>query len=228
MNLSVPIEWRVPIGDGDETSALFEAAPGADAVFICAHGAGGRMDDRGMVSLVPVFHRCGLSVVRFNFLYRERGSRRPDPMPQLQACLASVVAFVRQELHPSCLILGGRSMGGRAASMLAATGFACDGLLLLAYPLHPAGRPERLRDAHLPSLRLPVLCCNGTRDSLCRRDLMEQTLQTVTADWTMHWLEAADHGFHVLKSSGRTDADVLREIGEATRAWLPRLGRSTR
>jgi len=180
-----------------------------------------------MVSLVPVFHRCGVSIVRFNFLYRERGSRRPDPMPQLQACFASVVSFARQELHPSCLILGGRSMGGRAASMLAATGFACDGLLLLGYPLHPAGQPERLRDAHLPNLRLPVLCFNGTRDSLCRRDLMEQTLQTVTADWTMHWLEAADHSFHVLKSSGRTDADVLHEIGEATQAWLPRLGRST-
>jgi predicted alpha/beta-hydrolase family hydrolase len=223
--------WRVPLGNGDETSAAFDPAPGADSttpVFICAHGAGGHMDDRGMVSLVPVFHRCDLSIVRFNFLYRERGSRRPDPMPRLQACLASVVSFVRQELHPSCLILGGRSMGGRAASMLAATGFACDGLLLLAYPLHPAGQPERLRDAHLPNLRLPVLCCNGTRDSLCRRDLMEQTLQTVTADWTMHWLEAADHGLHVLKSSGRTDADVLREIGEATQAWLPRLGRSTR
>ena len=227
MNPGNPIEWRVPVGDGGETSAVFDAAPGVDstaAVYVCAHGAGGHKSDRSMLSLVPVIHGCGLSMVRFNFPYRERGSRRPDPMPQLQACVSAVVALVQRELRPSRLILGGRSMGGRAASMLAADGFPCDGLLLLAYPLHPAGRPEKLRDAHLPALRVPVLCLNGTRDSLCQRDLMETTLKAVKTDWTMHWLEGADHGFHVLKSSGRTDADILGEVGRATREWLARIG----
>ena len=103
-------------------------------------------------------------------------------------------------------------MGGRAASMLAADGFVCDGLLLLAYPLHPAGKPDQLRDAHLPTIAVPVLCLNGTRDALCRRDLMEVVLERVGANWTMRWLEGADHSFHVLKSSGRTDAEVLGEI----------------
>ena len=111
-------------------------------------------------------------------------------------------------------------MGGRVASLLAADGFACDGLLLAAYPLHPAGQPEKLRDAHLPALRCPVLCFSGTRDPLCTRDLMSKSLEKVTAPWTQHWLEGADHSFRVLKSSGRTEADVDAEIGAAAREWL--------
>ena len=104
--------------------------------------------------------------------------------------------------------------------MLAADGLACDALLLLAYPLHPAGKPEQLRDAHLPRIHVPVLCFNGTRDPLCRRDLMEPTLATVKTPWEMHWLEGADHAFRVLKTSGRTDAEVLEEIGDASGRWL--------
>jgi predicted alpha/beta-hydrolase family hydrolase len=138
----------------------------------------------------------------------------------LKKTIEAVVAQVRDMLHPSVLIIGGRSMGGRAASMLAAEGFRCDGLLLLAYPLHPAGKPEQLRDAHLPAIQGPVLCLNGTRDALCRRDLMEAVLARVGPNWTMHWLDGADHSFHVLKSSGRTDADVLAEIGDAAAMWL--------
>jgi predicted alpha/beta-hydrolase family hydrolase len=109
--------------------------------------------------------------------------------------------------------------------MLAADGFQCDGLLLLAYPLHPAGQPEKLRDAHLPAIRVPVICFSGTRDPLCRRDLMEAALKTVNTEWEMHWLEGADHSFHVLKSSGTTDAEVLAEIGQSSQSWVARLGR---
>ena len=113
-------------------------------------------------------------------------------------------------------------MGGRAASMLAAEGYRCDGLLLFAYPLHPAGQPTKLRDAHLPRIRVPVLCFNGTRDTLCTRELMEDALKQVTAPWEVHWLEGADHSFHVLKSSGRTDGEVIAEVGQATEGWLSR------
>jgi predicted alpha/beta-hydrolase family hydrolase len=213
--------WRVAV-DAEETTALFEpaASGGGRALFVCAHGAGGRMDDRGMAKLAEVFRARGFDIVRFNFLYREKRSSRPDPMPILKKCMAAVVARARMELNPRALVIGGRSMGGRAASMLAADGFGCDGLLLLAYPLHPAGKPEHLRDAHLPKIEVPVLCFNGTRDALCRRDLMEQALANVRAPWRMHWLEGADHSFRVLKSSGRIDAQVLEEIGEASGRWL--------
>ncbi len=193
-----------------------------DTVFVCAHGAGGHMDDRGMLAVSEALASRGLRVVRFNFPYREKGSGPPDPMSRLMECFARVVSRVREELRPARLIIGGRSMGGRAASMLAAEGFQCDGLLLLAYPLHPAGKPEKLRAAHLERISMPVLCFNGTRDALCRRDLMEQALARVKAPWEMHWLEGADHSFHVLKSSRRTDPEVLDEVGEVSARWLAR------
>ncbi len=189
----------------------------ASTVFVCAHGAGGHKDDRGMLALARVLEARGFEVVRFNFPYRDKKASRPDPMPVLEAAIAETAERVRRP--GTRLVLGGRSMGGRAASMLAADGYACDGLLLLAYPLHPAGQPEKLRDAHLAKIRVPVLCCNGTRDALCRRDLMEQAIAGLPG-WTMRWLEGADHSFRVLKSSGRTDADVLDEIAEASRRWL--------
>ena len=184
--------------------------------FVFAHGAGGHRDDRGMVLLTQVLESLDIAVVRFNFDYREKGSKRPDAMPVLKASMREVIERVRGER----LLIGGRSMGGRVATMLAADGIACDGLLLFAYPLHPAGQPEKLRDAHLARIRAPVLCFNGTRDALCRRDLMEKALAGVHAPWAMHWLEGADHSFHVLKSSGRTENEVLDEIGSAISRWL--------
>src|SRR5207249_8187761 len=101
----------------------------------------------------------------------------------------------RREIGPQSFILGGRSMGGRAASMLAAEEFPCDGLLLLAYPLHPAGKPEELRDAHLARIEVPVLCLNGTRDALCRRDLMQVVVYSLTGRCTILLLEGVDHCF---------------------------------
>jgi hypothetical protein len=195
-----------------------------EAIFVCAHGAGGHKDDGGMRRLAKALEPHGFEVVRFNFPYVEQGSRRPDPMPVLKSAIEQEVGRVRGGLGGRRLVIGGRSMGGRAASMLAAEGFACDGLLLAAYPLHPAGKPEKLRDAHLPQIRCPVLCLNGTRDALCERALMEEALKKVAAPWTMHWLEGADHSFHVLKSSGRTDAQVDAEVGEAAGRWLAGLG----
>jgi predicted alpha/beta-hydrolase family hydrolase len=214
-------EWRVAVGK-EETSAVFESAErGEDGtVFVCAHGAGGNMDDRSVAQTASTLRARGIGVVRFNFLYKEKKSGRPDAMPRLKDCFSSVVSRARDELAPKLMIIGGRSMGGRAASMLAADGFACDGLLMLAYPLHPPGQPEKLRDAHLPAIKVPVLCLNGTRDPFCTPELMEKVLKTVTTDWEMHWIEGADHSFHVPKSSGRTDAQVMEEIGDIAAAWI--------
>jgi uncharacterized protein len=113
----------------------------------------------------------------------------------------------RREIPGKKLVIGGRSMGGRVASMLAAEGFACDGLLLLAYPLHPAGKPERLRNQHLPQIKVPVLCINGTRDALCTRELMDQSLKNLR--WRMHWLEGKDHSF-----------PITAEVGDLAARWL--------
>lgn len=159
-----------------------------------------------MLELSSVLTRHGFDVVRFNFDYRDKGSRLPDRMPKLQACFSSVVNRVRSEfsLQDKKLVIGGRSMGGRVASMLAAEGFPCDGLLLLAYPLHPAGKPEKLRDAHLPNIKVPVLCVNGTRDTLCSQQQMLKSIQGLP--WDMHWLDGAGHSFPSPTSSARSPA----------------------
>jgi len=214
-------EWRISVGD-EHTRGVYEPATSSheDALFVFAHGAGGNMSDRAMLAAANTLRGRGFGVVRFNFLYKEKGSGRPDSMPKLMDTVAAVVQRARAELAPKTLIIGGRSMGGRAASMLAADAFDADGLLLLAYPLHPEGQPEKLRDAHLPRITMPVLCINGTRDGLCTPEIMKRVLTTVTAPWEMHWLDGADHSFHVLKSSGRNDAAVLAEVGDVSERWL--------
>jgi uncharacterized protein len=218
------MQWRVDIGN-ETTSAAYDPPDGTDRgiVFVCAHGAGGNMNDRGLVQTAAAIRRRGIGIVRFNFLYKEKKSGRPDPMPRLKDCITAVVARTRAEIRPKALIIGGRSMGGRAASMLAAEGFDCDGLLLLAYPLHPPGKPDQLRDAHLPAIKVPVICFNGTRDPFCTPSLMEEVLTRVKTSWEMLWVEGADHSFHVLKSSGKTDEQVLDGIGDAVDNWVGRM-----
>jgi len=205
------VNWRIAV-DGEETTAILDQADKGNVVFVAAHGAGSHMDHRSMLQLSHVLRSQDIDVVRFNFLYREKGARAPDRMPKLQACFSAVTERVRRELQGKKLLLGGRSMGGRVASMLAADGLACDGLLLLAYPLHPAGQPERLRDAHLPHVKVPVLCINGTRDTLSDRVLMARAIQALGTRWQMHWLDGADHSF-----------SNTEEIGTLARRWLERL-----
>lgn len=166
-----------------------------------------------MLATAAALETRGIEVVRFNFPYRERRSKLPDRMPELKAAFAAVVEPLRGDRK---LILGGRSMGGRVATMLAADGFACDGLLLFAYPLHPAGQPEKLRDAHLPAIRVPVLCFNGTKDALCTRELMDQALKSVTTDWQQQWLEGADHS---LKGEA-----LMQQMADIAAHWVNALG----
>lgn len=218
-----PHNWRVAVGD-DSTSAVYEPADEAQrGVFICAHGAGGSMNDRATAATAQAMREIGLGVVRFNFLYKEKGRSGPDPMPKLMATYTAVVDHARLELTPARLIIGGRSMGGRTASMLAAEAFQADGLLLLAYPLHPPGQQDKLRVEHLPSITMPVLCFNGTRDTFCEPSLMENALKKVKTRWTMRWVEGADHGFKVPKKTGKSEADVMKEIAADTSDWIETL-----
>lgn len=217
------ISWTVPVGDETTTAVYRPGGANNGTVFVAAHGAGGRRNDRSMLALAKELESRKLDVVRFNFLYREKGSGRPDQMPRLEKCFDAVIARVREELKPRVLIIGGRSMGGRAASMMAAKDYDCDALLLLAYPLHPPGQLDKLRDAHLPDIKVPVLCFNGTRDTFCTPELMTKVLEKLGTNWQMHWLEGADHSFHVNKSSGRNDAAVLEEVGDVAQKWIEEL-----
>ncbi len=218
--------WAVAIG-AEETAAAYDpgAGPPGSPVFLCAHGAGGNMDDGAVRALSATLTGRGLGVVRFNFLYRALGKKVPDPMPRLMATFSAVARSVEQRLGQVPLILGGRSMGGRTASMLVADGEPCAGLLLLAYPLHPPGKPDKLRVDHLPKITVPVLCMNGTRDSFSTREIMDATVARLGSRWRMHWIDGADHSFKVPKSSGRTNAQVQEEVGDAVMAWVGTLPR---
>jgi predicted alpha/beta-hydrolase family hydrolase len=216
--------WSVSVEE-TSTTVVWESATTAPtgAVFVCAHGAGGHMSDGSVMAVTVALRARGIATVRFNFLYKEAKHGRPDAMPRLLACFEAVVGRVRAELAPAVLVLGGRSMGGRAASVLVSKGATCDGLLLLAYPLHPPAQPAKLRVDHLPSIRVPVLCLSGTRDPFCTPELMTRTIGALGPGWRLHWLDAADHSFHVLKRSGRTNQAVMDEVAEAVAAWAGNL-----
>jgi predicted alpha/beta-hydrolase family hydrolase len=204
----------IDVGEAQTTLAVEGES---DTLIVLAHGAGSNMEGKLLLKLRDVLLSEGFAVARFNFLYKQQGKSLPDRMPKLMETYRAVV----QQLPPrQRLVLGGHSMGGRTASMLAAEGFPMDALLLFGYPLHPAGKPEKMRDEHLPRIACPTLCINGTQDELCRKDLMDQVLPRLQPSWTMHWIDRADHSLHVPKSSGRNDRAVLEEIGAAVRTWL--------
>jgi uncharacterized protein len=191
-----------------------------DVLVILAHGAGTGMDGKTLLRLRDELLGRGLRVARFDFPYRRQGKSLPDKMPVLMQAYREAIEQIRDQHDPQVLVCGGHSMGGRTASMLAAEGCPMDGLLLLAYPLHPAGKPDKLRDEHLPSISVPTLCVNGTNDELCTREIMERVLPRLQPRFRMHWLEGADHAYAVKRSSGRTNAEVLAEIGDVAAHWL--------
>lgn len=199
--------------------AALKTRAAARGYVILAHGAGGDKDTPHLLDLAGLLQDAGLSVHRFNFPYREAGRSVPDPLPKLMAAYRAEVEAIRKK-NPALLIFAGHSMGGRVGSHLAAEGDACDGLLLFSYPLHPPGHPEKLRDAHLGNIRVPVLSVNGTRDNFIEKPLMEKVLKKVKAPWTQHWIEEADHGLKVPKRTGKTRADTLKEIAAALETWL--------
>jgi predicted alpha/beta-hydrolase family hydrolase len=236
---AAPRDWRVALPGGTTVTAALDApAKAGDApVFICAHGAGGTMRSPAMTALGAALAARGVRVVRFNFPYSEADKGRPDPMPKLTTCFRAVIHDVKARLGPHHLVVGGRSMGGRAASMLLAEDArAADALLLFAYPLHPPGQPEKLRDAHLPALRVPVLCFNGTRDDFCTRALMDAVLARVPAQWEQRWVDDADHSFHVRapadKAPGSTaasrDAAVLAKMADESARFVHGVTKPTR
>lgn len=193
-----------------------EASP---IVVVLAHGAGSHMEQKTMEWLAGIVRQAGARVVRFNFLYRAQGRGMPDRMPTLIATYRAVIDSVQERLHPERLIVGGHSMGGRTASMMEAEGKNADGLLLFGYPLHPAGQPDKLRDAHLASIGVPVLQFNGTQDALCTPEIMER-VKPAREDWVLHWIDGADHSYSVTKASGRTKKDVGEEILEVLTEWI--------
>jgi len=187
---------------------------------ILAHGAGNDMSTPLLVAVHEGLASAGLLTVRFNFPYKEKGGRAPDRTPVLEACFRSVVNQIRTEYRPSRVFIGGKSLGGRMASHLAASRLAVDGLVFLGYPLHPPGKLARLRTAHLSRITAPMLFFAGTRDPLCNLDLLRSSLAPLADRATLHVIQDADHSFNVLKRTGRSDEAVREEIIKISLAWV--------
>lgn len=178
-----------------------------------------------MLDLDAALTATGLKSTRFDFPYRAEGRSFPDRMPVLVESYRSAADRILKKEKPAFLILAGHSMGTRAALALAAEGYPCQGLILFSYPLHPPGQPEKLRLDHLEGLPLPVLSLSGTRDTFCTPKEMDKAVKASASAapgkrWTHHWIDGADHGLKVAKSSGRTRLDVLEEVKAACREWL--------
>lgn len=190
--------------------------------FVLGHGAGTDLTSPLLRGVARGLAERGFPVVVFNFPYAEAGRKRPDPAPRLEAAYRDAIAETQRSLGSDRpLVLGGRSMGGRMASHLVAAGERCAGLAFLGYPLHPAGRPEKLRTAHWPRLGVPLLFLSGDRDRLCDLELLdrERAAHLRGVAHRVHVLMGADHSFAVRKSDGRSDTAVLGEAVEVLSEW---------
>jgi predicted alpha/beta-hydrolase family hydrolase len=183
--------------------------------FLLAHGAGTNQDHPRMVGLRDALAREGLTVATFNYPYSEAGRRRPDSQATLLACHRAAASALRARAG-SRLFLGGRSMGGRMGTYLAADGEPCAGVVLFAYPLHPPGRPEKLRADHLSSISAPMLFVQGTRDALCRMELLERHLRSLEGA-RIELIDGADHSFRL---PGVSPADMDTRLATIAAAWI--------
>jgi len=201
---------------------------GVDRAVLLAHGAGADKDAQALKAVASGLADARVPSLRFDYPYRVAKKRSPDRAPVLDRATRDAAAELakRSGLPAERLVLGGRSMGGRYCSLIVGdeeVPVPALGLLLLGYPLHPAGQPDRLRVEHFPRLRVPCLFVSGTRDSLAGRDALTQAAKAIKGMVAFHWLESADHGYRPLKASGRTLSDVVAEVAEASVDWITEL-----
>jgi hypothetical protein len=208
---------RIPVG-GSSVSASVRGEGGT--VVALGHGAGGDRKNPFLVDLAETIAASGRQALLYNFPYTEAGRGRPDPPALLEATVVAVAEHARTARRARRLVLGGKSMGGRIASQAVAAGLPADGLVFLGYPLHPPGKPETLRDRHLPRIKAPMLFLQGTRDTFARMDLLQSVLARLKDLATLQVVEDGDHSFAVRKSRGRTAKEVREEIHRALLGWL--------
>lgn len=191
-----------------------------ETVVVLGHGAGGNRRTKMLVALAEALAGSGRAALLYNFPYAEQGHKRPDPPAVLERTARTAARVALEWAGAERIVLGGRSMGGRIASQVVAQGARANGLVFLSYPLHPPGRPERLRDAHLPRVAVPMLFVQGTRDAFAREDLLEALVSRLRPRAELVRVAEADHSFGVLKRSGRTLDDVLAEVTRSLLDWL--------
>jgi len=211
----------------DHVSGLLLVPPDAIALYLFAHGAGAGMTHKAMESNAQGLAARGIATLRYQFLYMEKGSKRPDP-PRLAHAAVRAAAAKAFELAPDLpLFAGGRSFGGRMTSQAQALDPLphVRGLAFLGFPLHPAGKPGIERAAHLAEIVVPMLFVSGERDALAELDLLRPVVAGLGDRATLHLVAHADHSFKVAAKSGRTAADAEAEALDALAAWITPLAR---
>lgn len=209
-----PISFEV----GDATvSGVFAEPDGSFATLVVAHGAGAGMDHPFLVGFTRALNDLGVATLRFNFPYREAGRKFPDRPPAAIAAWRAAMDAAASRSAGRPLWAAGKSFGGRMASMAVAEGMPAAGLVYLGYPLHPPGKPEKLRDEHLYGLTLPMLFLQGTRDTFATPELLEAVARRIGPSATLEWREGGDHSFAVAgakRSADEAGASLAATVAE--------------
>jgi len=218
-------QLRFDVEGGGEVSALLSRPAKARRLLVLAHGAGAGMSHPFMEKLAGELACVGVATLRYQFPYMEKQRRVPDSPAILTGTVVAAVRAAAEATPGLALLAGGKSMGGRMTSQAAAQQplDRVRGLVFFGFPLHPPNRPGTKRADHLAKVTVPMLFLQGTRDTLADLSLLRPVCAKLGSQATLHVIEKADHSFHVLKSSGRSDAEVLRELAETVASWAERI-----
>ena len=198
----------------------------AEALLLLAHGAGTDMRHRSMETLSQALAEQGIATFRYNFPYKEKpGGGGPGDKKAITATVRSAAEAASKEAPDLPLFVGGRSFGGRMSSLAASQAPlpGVRGIIFFGFPLHPPGKPGTERADHLFKLDIPMLFLQGPRDNLATPELLKPIVDKLGKRATLHMVEGADHSFKVLKSSGRTENEVLEELASTAAAWMRKL-----
>ncbi len=221
-------EIAVEVSAEASTTALVYPAATARAALILAHGAGAPQRSPFIIGFARAIAALGVDVVTFNFLYTEQHRRVPDRAPILESCYRAAIATARARVESAAraLFIGGKSMGGRVATQVAAGDSALPiaGIVLFGYPLHPPGRPDRRRDAHLSSVGRPMLFVQGGRDAFGTPAELTPIVAALGA--TLHVVEGGDHSFKLSTKDPAAQAAVYSDVQRTTVEWIGTVTRS--
>jgi uncharacterized protein len=196
----------------------YQAGPKASALLVLAHGAGAGQQHPFMVSMARLLSAKGISVVTFDFPYMRERRKVPDRAPVLEEAFREVMAVAQRWAPRLPLFIGGKSMGGRMATHLAAQRLDdLKGVVVLGYPLHPPGKPDQPRTAHLPSIAVPVLIVQGERDTFGTPDELRPVIKTMTTQVALHVVATGDHSLSV-RSQKRDE--TLAEVADVVVGWV--------
>jgi predicted alpha/beta-hydrolase family hydrolase len=223
--MSASGKLRFAVEDGGEVSALLLLPAEPRLMLVLAHGAGAGMTHPFLESLAAELAAVGVATLRYQFPYMEQRRRVPDSPAVLTATVRAAVRTAAELAPRLPLIAGGKSMGGRMTSQAAAQQplDAVRGLVFFGFPLHPPNKPGTKRAEHLKQVTVPMLFLQGTRDTLADLKLLKPICEDLGSQATLHIIETADHSFHMLKKSGKTDEGVLRELAQTTASWALRI-----